>query len=112
MRKWIAEGALNSDCPDATCDTLNTVGFAAQVKPIIDSYCVGCHNASSSNGGVNLNGYDQVKKYAETLRNGTPLLVGTIRHMSGFKAMPQSSTLDECSIRKIELWIEQGKLNN
>ena len=112
MRKWIAEGALNSDCPGATCDTLNPVGFTTQVKPIIDSYCVGCHNASSSNGGVNLNGYDQVKKYAETFRNGTPLLVGTIRHMTGFKAMPPSSALDECSIRKIELWIEQGKLNN
>ena len=112
MRKWIKDGALNSDCPDATCDTINPIGFSAQVKPIIDSYCVGCHNASSSSGGVNLNGYNQVRKYAETLRNGTPLLVGTIRHMNGFKAMPQSSSLDECSIRKIELWIDQGKLNN
>jgi len=112
MRKWIADGALNSDCPDATCDTVNPIEFSAQVKPIIDGYCVGCHNASSSNGGVNLNGYAQVKKYAETLRNGTPLLVGTIRHRSGFKAMPPSSALDECSIRKIELWIEQGKLDN
>jgi hypothetical protein len=112
MRKWIADGALNSDCPDATCDTLNPIGFTAQVKPIIDSYCVSCHNASSSSGGVNLNGYDQIKKYAETMRNGIPLLVGTIRHKTGFKAMPPSSTLDECSIRKIELWINQGKLGN
>lgn len=112
MRKWIADGALNSDCHDANCDTINPIGFSAQVKPIIDSYCVGCHNASSSNGGVNLNGYPQVKKYAEALRNGTSLLVGTIRHKSGFKAMPPSSTLDECSLRKIELWIDQGKLDN
>jgi cytochrome c5 len=112
LRKWIADGALNSDCPDALCDTLNPIEFTAQVKPIIDSYCVSCHNAASSSGGVNLNGYAQIKKAAETLRNGTPLLVGTIRHMPGFKAMPPSSTLDECSIRKIELWIEQGKPNN
>jgi cytochrome c5 len=112
MRRWIEDGALNSDCPNASCDTLNPVGFAAQVKPIIDSYCVSCHNAASSSGGVNLNGYDQVKKYAETLRNGIPLLVGVIRHKSGFKAMPPSSSLDGCSIRQIELWIEQGKLNN
>jgi hypothetical protein len=112
MRKWIAEGALNSDCPDANCDTINPIGFTAQVKPIIDVYCVSCHNASVTSGGVNLNGYTQIKKYAETLRNGTPILVGTIRHQTGFKAMPPSSALDECSIRKIELWIEQGKLNN
>jgi hypothetical protein len=112
MRKWIADGALNSDCPDVSCDTLNPIGFAAQVKPIIDGYCVSCHNASSSSGGVNLNGYAQVKKIAETYRNGIPLLVGTIRHKTGFKAMPPSSTLDECNMRKIELWIEQGKPNN
>jgi cytochrome c5 len=112
MRKWIADGALNSDCPDATCDTINPIGFTAQVKPVIDSYCVSCHSASVTSGGVNLNGYEQVKKYAESLRNGTSLLVGTIRHKTGFKAMPPSTTLDECSIRKIELWIEQGRLNN
>jgi cytochrome c5 len=112
MRKWIADGALNSDCPNANCDTTGTIGFAAKVKPIIDNYCVSCHNSTVTSGGVNLNGYSQVKAYAESIRNGTPVLVGTIRQISGFKAMPPSTKLDDCSIRKIELWIDQGKTNN
>lgn len=112
MRTWIADGALNSDCPDASCDTTGTIGFTAQVKPILDNYCVSCHNASLSSGGINLDGYSQVKIQAETLRNGTPILVGTIRQLSGFVAMPPSTNLDACSIRKVELWIEQGILNN
>jgi len=112
MRKWIADGALNSDCPNANCDTTGTIGFAAQIKPIIDNYCVSCHNSTVTSGGVNLNGYAQVKLYAETLRSGTSLLTGTMRQSAGFKAMPPSTKLDNCSIRKIELWINQGRLNN
>jgi cytochrome c5 len=112
MHKWIADGALNSDCPDANCDTTGIIDFSAQVKPIIDNYCVSCHNSSVTSGGVNLNGYAQIKQYAETLRNGTPVLTGTMRQLTGFKAMPPSTKLDNCSIRKIELWIDQGMLNN
>jgi len=112
LRKWIADGALNSDCPDAHCDTAGTIRFNTSVKQTIDSYCVSCHNASVTSGGVNLNGYAQIKEYAAMLRNGTPLLVGVISHAAGFKAMPPSVKLDECSIRKIELWISQGMLNN
>ncbi len=112
MRKWISDGALNSDCPNANCDTSGTIGFTAGIKPVIDNYCVSCHNSSITSGGVNLVGYNQVKLYAETLRNGTPVLVGTIRQLAGFKAMPPSTKLDDCTIRKVELWIAQGKLNN
>jgi hypothetical protein len=112
LRKWIAEGAINSDCPNADCDTSSPVGFIAQVKPLIDNYCVSCHNSTVTNGGVNLNGYAQIKLYAESLRNGTPLLIGTIRQISGFKAMPPSIKLDVCSIRKVEIWISEGRLNN
>jgi cytochrome c5 len=114
MRTWIADGALNSDCPDANCDTAATtvISYANVVKPIIDNYCLSCHNATVTSGGVNLNGYNQVKTYAESLRNGTPILLGTIQQIAGFKAMPPSIKLDKCSIREIELWITQGRLNN
>ena len=112
LRKWIADGALNNDCPGANCDTIGIVSFTQQVKPVIDNFCVSCHNSVASSGGVNLNGYTQVKTYAEILRNGTPVLLGVIQHLSGFKAMPPSTKLDDCSIRKIELWVEQGRLDN
>jgi hypothetical protein len=112
MKKWITDGALNNDCPNANCDTTGTISFNTGVKPIIDNYCISCHNASTTNGGVNLNGYAQVKAYAETIRNGVPVLVGVTRQLAGFKAMPPFTQLDPCSIRTIELWIDQGRLNN
>ncbi len=107
MQKWIADGALNSDC-SSNCDTSGTIGYTAQIKPIIDNNCVSCHSASVTSGGVNLDGYSHLQYYGTTLQNGTPILVGVISQMSGFKKMPPSGKLDNCSIRKIELWINQG----
>jgi hypothetical protein len=112
LRQWIQDGAKNSNCPPAACDTTGTVSFSSQVFPLLQSNCIGCHNNSSANGGVNLSTYNLVKTNAETLRSGTPLIQGVIRRMPGFIAMPQTFALDECSIRKIELWIAQGMQNN
>jgi mono/diheme cytochrome c family protein len=111
LRKWIAEGALNSDCPSNTCDTSGAIGYNSHVKSIIDPNCKGCHNASNLSGNVNLDGYDNVKHYATTVKpsTSTNFLLGTIKQMAGFSAMPKyASKLDDCSIRKIELWISQG----
>lgn len=112
LRKWIADGALNSNCPWTTCDTTGTITYSLSVQPIIQNNCLGCHNPSNLSGGVNLNSYDQVKYYSETLRSGTSILIGAIAHKSGFIPMPPSGMLNTCQIRTFELWISQGKLNN
>jgi hypothetical protein len=111
--KWIMQGALNSDCPQAGCDTTGTISFKSQVISVLQP-CLSCHSGTSPLGGVNLSDYSNVKVYADNLRNGIPVLVGAINQMSGFFAMPlaPSSKLDKCSIRKIELWIQQKELNN
>jgi hypothetical protein len=95
------------------CDTTGTILFSS-VDSVLQNNCVSCHNLSTASGGVNLDGYTNVYPYATTLRNNTPVLVGVIRRMSGFSPMPQlpAPSLDECSIRKIEIWIEQGALQN
>ncbi len=115
FNKWISQGALNSNCPQAGCDTSGTISFATQVLPIIQNNCQGCHgNAyATTGGGVDLRAYAQVKASADNLRNGIPVLDGAIRQYAGFSAMPKNGLkLDSCSVRKIELWIQQGKLNN
>ena len=95
------------------CDTTGTIFFSS-VDSVLQNNCISCHNVSSASGGVNLDGYANVYAYATTLRNNTPILQGVIRRMSGFFPMPEppSSALDECSIRKIEMWIEQGAQQN
>jgi uncharacterized membrane protein len=112
IRTWIEEGALNSDCPDKACDTLQDISYSIQVVPILQNNCISCHNSTTASGGIMLNNYNNVKNTAETERNGTPLLIGTIRRKSQFHPMPPSYSLGECDIRIIELWIEQGILNN
>jgi len=112
MRQWIADGAKNSDCPENTCDTTGTISYSAQVNPVLQANCVGCHNSSLSNGGVNLSSHDKVLTYAQTLRNGTPILSGAIKHQAGFVFMPPTFTLGSCNIGTIDKWIKQGAVNN
>lgn len=109
---WILEGALNSDCPWTECDTINPISFSEQVWPIIQNNCLGCHSAASPSGGVDLSNYAQVKYYSETLVNGTPILLGSILQLQGFSPMPPSGALTTCQTRTVELWIEQGLLDN
>jgi hypothetical protein len=110
--KWITEGAVNNSCSGGTCDTTGTITYTAQIVPILQHNCTGCHTPPYNQGGVDLTGYAQVKTLAETLRpnspGGTPVLIGVVKRMAGFKSMPTSYKLDECSIRTMELWIAQG----
>jgi uncharacterized membrane protein len=112
IRQWISEGAINSDCPNGACDTSATILFAKQVMPVLVNNCQSCHNTNFSNKGIMLDNWAHTKAAAETLRNNTSVLLGSIHHANGFSAMPQTYSLDKCSIRIIELWIEQGKQNN
>jgi uncharacterized membrane protein len=112
IRQWITEGALNSDCPNGACDTSSTILFAKQVMPVFVNNCQSCHNTNYSNKGIMLDNWSHAKAAAETIRNNTSVLLGSIHRTSGFSAMPQTYSLDKCSIRIIDLWVEQGKLNN
>jgi uncharacterized membrane protein len=112
IRKWIADGALNSDCPSQSCDTLLAISFADQIWPTVNRSCVGCHSSSFTSGGIILDSYSTVLNVANTQQNGTSLLLGAIRKEAGFIAMPPTGTLDDCTIRQFELWIEQGSQNN
>jgi hypothetical protein len=111
---WITEGAINNSCTGGTCDTTGTITYSGQIEPIMQHNCTGCHTSPNAQGGIDLIGYTQVKAQAQILRpnspGGTPVLQGVVRRTAGFKSMPTTYALDECSIRSIELWIGQGLL--
>jgi hypothetical protein len=108
LTTWINDGALNSDCPDGLCDTLNAITYNNQVSAILQN-CVSCHNTTPANGGILLNNYQNVVAATEVTRNTVSVLVGALRHFQGFTPMPSIDyQLSECSIRTIELWMEQG----
>jgi mono/diheme cytochrome c family protein len=77
--------------------------YAADIKPIIDQNCAGCHNVNMK-AGYNFRELSYVKKSAE---NGS--LLGTIKNEKGYPHMPATGEqLDPQVISKIECWVNNG----
>lgn len=103
------EEDLYPDDPTATCDT-TSVSYSITVQPIVASNCAtsGCHAGSAPAGGYNLESHAGL---AAVANNGR--LLGTIRHESGYSAMPKNTNkLPDCSINQIAAWVNAGAPNN
>lgn len=106
ISKWIEQGARNNKCTN-DCDS-NQFKFAANVKPIIDNVCKGCHSGTFPSGGIALTNYNEIKTQAD---NGK--LVGTISFQTGYKAMPDGGPkMPDCKIAVIRKWVLAGAPNN
>lgn len=93
--------------PAEVCVTTN-ISYSKDIVPIITNSCISCHSALANLGGVNMEGHSEVLKYA---LDGS--FLGSVKHLSEYSAMPQSAQkLNDCSISKIESWINAGSLNN
>lgn len=80
-----------------------TPTFATDIKPIMDKYCVSCHNENEK-AGYNFKEMSSAKKAGA---NGE--LLGTIKHMDNFDPMPaHADQLDAATIGKIEHWVKTG----
>lgn len=106
IKAWISMGALNqSNC--TVCDT-TSYKFAADIQPIMNSWCVGCHSTSNAGGGYDLSNYSGV---VSSISHNN--LMGSIKHSPGYNAMPQNgSQLTGCQISKIQSWVNAGHPNN
>ena len=108
---WITQGAEDLTC-DANaggggCNTTD-VSFSRAVSSVISNTCLGCHNGAAASGGVNLNGYANIRVAALSGR-----LVGAISWQPGYAQMPQGSAkLSQCTIDQIRSWVEAGAPEN
>ena len=91
---------------NATCDSTN-VTYSVTVRGILDGYCMGCHNASVASGGAVLENYADVSSY---ITSGQ--LMGDVKQLSGFVAMPPGAKLSDCDIAKLQKWVNDGAPNN
>lgn len=107
IKKWINEGRKqNIDCGKG-CDTSN-VTFSKTIGPIIQTYCQGCHSNSNPSGGINLQGYANIKTYADF---GS--LLGTVIHDPKYSPMPKGGNkIDDCKIAQLKIWLKAGAPNN
>lgn len=93
--------------PVNTCDTTG-VTYSLTITQILSQNCYECHSAAIHTEDIILEGYDNVKIYAD---NGA--LLGAIRHEAGYAPMPDNGPqLGACDISKIEKWIADGAPNN
>lgn len=90
---------------DYSCDTID-ITYSETIYPILERNCLGCHYRGNSTG-LELETYEDI---LEKVVDGR--LLGSIRHEDGYSAMPQGGKLDDCTISKIEIWIEEGAKEN
>lgn len=105
IRKWIIQGAKNNRC-NITCDTTK-IKYQADIKPLIDKYCTGCHFGDYAYGGINTEVYNQIKKLVDDT-----LLVNALYGKNNTSLMPPDHPLPACEIDRIERWIKEGALRN
>lgn len=82
----------------------NTILYQTDVKPLIDTYCVGCHTTGATQGDFNTYAGLKAKVDNQTLNNRLFLV----------KDMPPGGNPQptEAELQKIKCWVEQGALDN
>lgn len=87
---------------DTVPECADTIDYSAQIAPMIQTNCLGCHDVGGSL--PTLTNYDEISTNATAILstlNGTPQL------------MPQGGpALSDTLIQQFTCWISQGKLNN
>ncbi len=92
---------ISEDCPELVSYTSNIQTFLT-----LNCSTSGCHNANSNAAGYVFETYAQAEEHAD-------IILSVIRHESGVSAMPQGGPkLADSTIRKMNCWINQGKLFN
>lgn len=109
IRRWINQGANNTTGCGDVCDPLSFT-YSANIQPMIENSCLGCHGGADPQGGIDLSSYNLLKTY---VTNNPARFMGSIRHSSGYSAMPQGADqLSECKIIQLQNWINAGAPNN
>lgn len=87
---------------------INELSYQTDIVPILDANCYICHGIGVNQGGVTLEGYENL---IPNINNGK--ILGVIKHENGFVAMPAGAPkLLDCEIQKIEQWVDDGAPNN
>jgi uncharacterized membrane protein len=101
IKKWIQQGAKETDCAGNVCDTAAIPSFA-EANAIIQAQCVGCHANPYGNGNVTLDSYLGIKNAVENNN-----LLGALKGV-GSSQMPPSGAMNACNQRKIARWVAAG----
>lgn len=90
---------------------ISDVSYSEQVLPIFSENCFSCHGSTTFNtfgGGLNLEDFEILQ-----LKVDDGELLKSIKHESGVGRMPKNGRkLSDNQINSIEIWINEGALEN
>ncbi len=92
------------------CDTTSNPSFQTHIVPIIQNYCIGCHNGPNGSGQADFTNYAGV--YAWSSGGVSSAIVGNTWHTPTYNPMPPSFQLDSCQLKLIYNWVNNGAPNN
>lgn len=84
------------------CDTTN-ISYTNNITQIMNQHCNSCHNQSSPSGNVVTDNYNSLMIIVNN---------GRLWQTTNSGSMPKSGKLDDCTIKKIKIWIDNGATNN
>jgi hypothetical protein len=89
------------------CDTKN-VSFSADILPVLLDNCAnGCHDHATQQYGLDVTNYEGF------IARPLDRTLAALKHENGYSPMPKGlPKLDDCSIKKIEAWMNAGAPNN
>lgn len=105
--KWINEGAQNTTGCAPVCDS-SSFTYSANVRPILQTHCLGCHSGAAIDGGfIPLDTYEGLR---DVVNAG--LILPAIEHTGSFQMPKNGPKMSDCKIAIIRKWIEAGALDN
>jgi uncharacterized membrane protein len=106
IKKWIEQGALNTNCTNV-CDT-TVFTYTGAIQTILSNNCGGCHGSKPGSANIYLGDYASTKAYVTANKS---IFINSINYSTAIaasKRMPPSGKLVDCKIVQIQKWIDNG----
>ena len=104
---------LHPDIGKTCIDTVGTVTYNANVKPIITTYCGSTGNAASTCHGTVSSSNLPLVTYADVSLSVDLNLMDAVNQNGNASDMPKGGgKLTDCQIGVLQKWIDTGKLEN
>ncbi|NCW13488.1 MAG: hypothetical protein EBV82_10105 [Chitinophagia bacterium] len=106
IKKWIDQGALNTNCTNV-CDT-TVYTYSGSIQAILTNNCAGCHGTSPGSSNVYIGTYASAKAYISANKTTFNNAINYSASIAASKRMPPSGKLVDCKLLQIQKWINNG----
>jgi len=106
IKKWIEQGALNTNCTNVCDTTIYT--YSGAIQTILSNNCGGCHGSAPGSANVYIGDYASAKAYVSANKSIFLNAINYSTTIVATKRMPPSGKMVDCKIVQIQKWINNG----